>query len=83
MDKQVFAVRSPLEVGDTVVLNGNDWQTFTVHDILAVHSARHADAEILYDLGRATVTLDFIRGRLVDGKLIPIGSEQIRCEKVE
>ena len=82
MDKQFFAVRSPLEVGDKVMLHGNREGVFEIKDILAVHSARRSDVQILYDIGDSSVTLDFIMGRLVDGKLIPIGGEQARCVKV-
>lgn len=83
MQKHLFALHSPLEVGDEVMLNGNDGEVFTVQDILAVHSARYADVHVLYDIGVTTVTFDCIRGRLVDGKLVPIGGEHTRCEKVK
>jgi len=82
MDKHLFAVRSPLEVGDRVMLHVCPNSVFEVNDILVVHSARHADVQILYDVGAMRVTLDLIKGRLVDGSLVPVGEEQARSERM-
>lgn len=82
MDKHLFAVRSPLEVGDRVMLHVCPNSVFEVNDILVVHSARHADVQILYDVGAMRVTLDLIKGRLVDGSLVSVGEEQVRSERM-
>ena len=82
MDEHLFAVRSPLEVGDRVMLHVCPNSVYEVNDILVVHSARHADVQILYDLGVMKVTLDLIKGRLVGGTLVPVGEEQARSERM-
>ena len=86
MRKYKFRLRSPLEVGDVVLvrLAGDDspLETRRVEDIYTVHSARTGQAWFRYVMTSGeVVSLESIECRNVNGKLVRVGTEE--CQVME
>lgn len=89
MKGSMFVAKSPLEIGDFVVLRSRDNAVHNVKDIIAIHSVRDGTTRFEYVLDgfaddvEVTIRAEHISHRIADGRFVSLSPEQSERREVD